>query len=133
MPQSNTTQISAPTTLPSLLSTAQHIKLPPNSSHEPFLTNPSSPTPQSTNPYTLQPTPGPQLLHSTAMDLLPGDSNLPYPSLTLENITDPPSRVFREPAHSPNTDTNLKKILFWNDVSKYLVYLAIYTSTTYYI
>lgn len=124
----HTTQISATARLPSPLSTAQHVRPPPNSSHESFPTNPSSSIPLHLKLNT--PTPRPLLFHSTVTDLLLEDSNLPYPSLSLENITYPPSRVFEEPVHGADNDTHLKKILFWNDVSKCLVYITISKSTT---
>lgn len=63
-------------------------------------------------------TPSPLLSDSPKIELLPGDSTLPYPNSALENITDPPPRIFKEPPLGCDDNPHLKKILFWNDVRK---------------
>ncbi|XP_063883307.1 alpha-(1,3)-fucosyltransferase C-like isoform X2 [Scylla paramamosain] len=109
------TQIPATTRLPPPPSTVQHLQVP-SSSHGPSPTNSSPLVTQTPKLSSLSPTPSPFVFHKTSTELLPGDSNLPYPSLSLENITNPPSRVFKEPKREPNDDdVHLKKILFWND------------------
>lgn len=108
------TMTSATRSLQLLVSSTQHPQLSPSPSYSssPVTHTPTALTPK---PSTAPATPSPLLPGSPETELLPGDSTLPYPSPALENITDPPPRIFKESPLGCDDTSHLKKILFWND------------------
>lgn len=111
------TMTSATSSLQLLVSSSQHPQLSPIPSYSPSPVT-HTPTAVTPKPSMASATPSPLLSNSLKTELLPGDSTLPYPSPALENITDPPPRIFKEPPLGCDDTSHLKKILFWNDVRK---------------